>query len=137
MAGSAAYARIKSDVMAIAVRIPPGRVATHKQIGVHLKVMPRHVAYILATLDDADRETVPWWRVVADGGAIGRHLRRDEQLQRLRAEGIVLSPVGIVQDLAECWIDDVAAMLAGTLKPRPPRPRSRARGMRDKPVSSI
>ena len=137
MSGSAAYARIKADVLAIALRIPAGRVATHKQIGTHLKVMPRHIAYIFATLDDTERETLPWWRVVADGGAVGRHLRRDEQMQRLRADGIVLSPVGIVQDLAERWIDGIAALLAGRVKAPPPVPKSRARGMRDKPSSSV
>jgi methylated-DNA-protein-cysteine methyltransferase related protein len=141
MAGSDAYARIKADVLAIASRIPSGRVATHKQIGTHLKVMPRHVAYILATLDDLERETVPWWRVVADGGAVGRHLRRDEQMQRLRADGVVLSPVGIVQDLAERWITDVTALMAGTVKaisvvPEDAKP-SRSRGMRGKPTSSV
>ena len=140
MASSAAYAGIKADVLAIAARVPAGRVATHKQIGTHLKVMPRHVAYILATLDDADLEAVPWWRVVADGGAIGRHLRRDDQMQKLRVEGIVLSPVGIVQDLAERWVDDINALMAGRIKPvdiAPPTQKSRARGMRDKPASSL
>lgn len=137
MSGSATYARIKADVFAIAARIPAGRVATHKQIGTHLKVMPRHVAFILATLDETERETIPWWRVVADGGAIGRHLRRDDQMRLLRADGIILSPVGIVQDLAERWIDDVSALLAGRVQAPPPVPISRARGMRDKPSSSV
>jgi methylated-DNA-protein-cysteine methyltransferase related protein len=144
MAGSAAYARIKADVLDLARRIPAGRVATHKHIGVYLKVMPRHIAYILATLDGLERETVPWWRVVADGGAIGRHLRRDEQMQRLRAEGVVLSPVGIVQDLAERAIEDVAALAAGRILQAPTQPvsvtdvkPSRSRGMRGKPTSSV
>ena len=136
MAGSAAYARIKTDVLAIVALIPRGRVATHKHIGRHLKVMPRHVATILATLDDADRAAVPWWRVVADGGAIGRHVRRDDQMQRLRADGVVLSPVGIVQDLAERWIEDIGALLAGQVK-SPPEPKSRARGLRNKPTSTV
>ncbi len=139
MAGSDAYTRIKADVMAIAMRIPLGRVVTHKQIGAHLRVMPRHVAYILATLDDGDREGVPWWRVVADGGAVGRHLRRDEQMQRLRSDGVVLSPVGIVQDLAERWVADIDALLAGRVHgvaPSAAKP-SRSRGIRGKPTSSV
>ncbi len=147
MAGSAAYARIKSDVLDIAGRIPAGRVATYKHIGLHLKVMPRHVAYILATLEDLERETVPWWRVVADGGAIGRHQRRDEQMQRLRAEGIVLSPAGIVQDLAVRWIEDILGLAQGRIKAPgaelsaqafDTQPKtSRSRGMRGKPTSSV
>jgi methylated-DNA-protein-cysteine methyltransferase related protein len=143
MAASAAFVRIKADVLAIAARIPPGRVATHKQIGEHLQVMPRHVAYVLATLDELGREAVPWWRVVADGGAIGRHLRRDEQMRRLRDDGVVLSPVGIVQDLAERWIADVDALIAGRVKAvevpsggRPDANPSRSRGIRGAPKSS-
>ena len=58
MAGSAQFARIKSDVLAITTKITLGRVATHKQIGQHLKVEPRHVAYILSTLDAAPTEQI-------------------------------------------------------------------------------
>ena len=130
-------ARIRAEVLAVIWRIPAGRVATHKQIGAHLKIMPRHVATLLATLDAAECESVPWWRVVADGGAIGRHQRRDDQMQRLRADGIIVAPVGIVQDLAERGIDDIAALLAGKVKAPSTPPKSRARGMRDKPKSSI
>jgi methylated-DNA-protein-cysteine methyltransferase related protein len=138
MTGSDAYVRIKADVLALVGRIPQGRVATHKQIGMHLNVMPRHVAYILATLDDQDRNRVPWWRVVADGGAVGRHLRRDEQMSRLRADTVVLSPVGIVQDLNERWIADMDALVAGRVPPiiAAERP-SRSRGMRGTPKSSV
>ena len=140
MAGSAQFARIKSDVLAITTKITLGRVATHKQIGQHLKVEPRHVAYILSTLDAAERTNVPWWRVVADGGAIGRHLHRDDQMAQLRAEGVVLSPVGIVQDLEVRKVASLAVLMQpGPARPEPPLiiPASRARGMRDKPVSSI
>jgi hypothetical protein len=88
---------------------------------------------------------VPWWRVVADGGAIGRHLRRDEQMRRLRADGIVLSPVGIVQDLQKRWIEDIDALMDGLIKAveiaaasdAPQAKPSRSRGMRGAPKSSV
>jgi methylated-DNA-protein-cysteine methyltransferase related protein len=139
MAGSVAYARIKSDVISIVMKIPSGRLATHGAIGRHLAVFPRHVAYVLATLGDIERETVPWWRVVADGGAIGRHQRRDDQMLRLKAEGCAVAPAGIIQDFAERVVQDVANpptqpidnLGAADVKP------SRSRGMRGRPGSSI
>jgi methylated-DNA-protein-cysteine methyltransferase related protein len=139
MAGSVAYARIKKDVVAIVMTIPAGRLATLGAIGLHLAVFPRHVAYVLATLNDLERETVPWWRVVADGGAIGRHQRRDDQMSRLKSEGCAVAPAGIVQDFAERAIRDVAnpptlpLVKTMTADGKP----ARSRGMRGNPVSSV
>ena len=137
MAGSVAYARIKADVIAIVDRIPAGRLATHGAIGRHLAVVPRHVAYVLAMLDDSERETIPWWRVVADGGAIGRHQRRDDQMQRLKREGCAVAPAGIVQDFAARVVADVTAPGAA-IAPAPTtadgKP-ARSRGMKSHPVT--
>ncbi len=74
--------------------------------------MPRHIATILANLDDEERDRVPWHRVVADGGAIGRHRHRDDQIARLRADGLPVSAAGIVGGME-------AAMVANLPKPRP------------------
>lgn len=134
---SGAYARIKSDVLALVARVPAGYVVTHKQIGDHLKVSPQHVANVIAGLDDRDRTIVPWWRVVADGGAIGRHPKRDEHFKRLTDEGNVLSPVGIVQDLAARRAADVANPPKEARKVDVAAKPSRARGMRDKPQSTL
>jgi methylated-DNA-protein-cysteine methyltransferase related protein len=139
MAGSVAYARIKSDVIALVTKIPAGRLATHGAMGQHLAVFPRHVAYVLATLSDVELETVPWWRVVADGGAIGRHQRRDDQMRRLKAEGCAVAPAGIVQDFAERVIKDMANPPRGPLEPpvmADGKP-ARSRGMRGRPASSV
>jgi methylated-DNA-protein-cysteine methyltransferase related protein len=139
MAVSAAYARIKTDVVAIVVKIPAGRVVTHGAISRHLKVFARHVAYILATLDAGERETVPWWRVVADGGAVGRHQRRDDQMLRLKREGCAVAPAGIVQDFSERVVLDLAAPLAA-MPERPMTPDgkpSRSRGMKGRPATSL
>ena len=137
MAGSVAYARIKADVIAIVDQIPAGRLATHGAIGRHLAVVPRHVAYVLSMLNDSERETIPWWRVVADGGAIGRHQRRDDQMQRLRHEGCAVAPAGIVQDFAARVVADVTAPGAA-IEPAPTtadgRP-ARSRGKKSHPVA--
>lgn len=133
----AMHARIKRDVLSLVARVPAGYVVTHKQIGDHLKVSPQHIANVIAGLDDVDRQDVPWWRVVADGGAIGRHPRRDEHFRRLVEEGDVLSPVGIVQDLATRRVPDLANPPKEPRKVEAAAKPSRARGMRDKPQSTL
>ncbi len=134
---SGAHARIKGDVLALLARVPAGYVVTHKQIGDHLKVSPQHIANVIAGLDDRDRTDVAWWRVVADGGAIGRHPKRDEHFRRLTDEGNVLSPVGIVQDLAARRVPDIAHPPKEPRKVETAAKPSRARGMRDKPKSTL
>ena len=140
MAGPPANARIRRDVMSVVETIPAGRVSTHGDIGRRLAIAPRLVASILSMLGDSERETVPWWRVVADGGAIGRHRWRDAQIARLRAEGIPVAPAGIVRELAERRVRSLGASKPPARpKPAPapeaaPTPRSRARGMKSHPV---
>lgn len=137
MNGGPAYARIKRDILALAARVPAGYVVTHKQIAAHLKVSPQHIANVVTSLDDTDRTSIPWWRIVADGGAIGRHSHRDEQFQRLIAEGNALSPVGIVQDLAARRVPDLANPPGEPRKSEPTLKPSRSRGMLGKPQSSL
>lgn len=112
MTGSPPFAHIKADVLAVIASVPHGKVTTLTAIAMCLGVMPRHVATIVAGLDAEDIDTVPWHRVVAEGGAVGRHQRRDAQIRLLRADGLAVSPVGIVGGLE-------AAMLTKLTKPRP------------------
>ena len=65
MAKSPFFARIKADVLTIVASIPEGQVVTFRDIGAHLDVMPRHVAYILKMLDAEERAAFPADRVVA------------------------------------------------------------------------
>lgn len=65
MAKSPFFARIKADVLTIVASIPEGSVVTFRDIGAHLDVMPRHVAYILKMLDAEERAAFPAERVVA------------------------------------------------------------------------
>ncbi|MBC8159581.1 MAG: MGMT family protein [Roseiflexaceae bacterium] len=91
MPKSAAYARIKSNVLAITRSIPHGRVSSFQAIGQHLDVVPRQVAYLLATLSSSEQQTVPWYRVVSDTGTLDRdkydHIGRSQK-ELLAEEGI-------------------------------------------------
>mgnify|MGYP002777082728 CR=1 FL=1 len=67
MAGSPFFDRIRRDVLAIARSVPAGKAVTYADIGQHLDVMPRHVAYILKTLPDPASEGVDPARIIASG----------------------------------------------------------------------
>lgn len=69
MAGSPFFARIKADVLAIARSVPAGQAITYADIGQHLDVMPRHVAYILKMLPDPAAEGIDPARIIASDAA--------------------------------------------------------------------
>jgi methylated-DNA-protein-cysteine methyltransferase related protein len=71
MANSPFFARIKADVLQIIAAVPEGRVVSFTDVGQHLDVVPRHIAYILATLEDDQKMILPWYRAVAEGGKLG------------------------------------------------------------------
>lgn len=105
MPKSEAFARIHAEVMQVANAIPSGQVTTFAAIGAFLDVVPRQVAFLLARRNDSDREAVPWYRVVADDGALGRP-KYDawgrSQRELLEAEGIVFNGRNQVRDLTSC-----------------------------------
>lgn len=102
MPKSAAFIRITADVLGVVRDVPRDRVCTYAAVGRHLDVMVRHVAHILATLTDDERLGLPWHRLVAASGAINRteHGRGAEQRAALEAEGVAVSPGGVLSDLA-------------------------------------
>lgn len=133
MIGDMSIPHGKSDLVRLLSAIPAGYVVTHAALARHLGLQSNVVAHILATLDDSERAACPWWRVVADGGAIGRHIRRDDQIARLKADGVPLSGVGIVQELTDRRVSDPAQPPAMPF-PHPvmeggPKP-ARSRGMK-------
>ena len=132
MAKSPAFARIKSDVLAIVAALPQGRVASAADIGRQIDVPARHVAYILTTLDEGERAVTPWWRVVADGGAIGRHKRREDQIVGLKRDGVTVSAAGIVADFAARRVTAFKAAPSGVTR-RPDVPVEPARGSSEAP----
>ena len=101
MARSFGAARFKSKVLAVVAAIPEGRVTTYGAIGQHLHGTARQVAFVLARLTVEESQRLPWFRVVAANGvvstiklgAVGRR-----QIQRLRAEGIAVTPRNKVED---------------------------------------
>jgi methylated-DNA-protein-cysteine methyltransferase related protein len=132
--------KIRADVLDVIRRVPAGRVATHGQIGAEMGIAPAHIAAVMAVLTDDERSTAPWWRVVADGGAIGRHAGRDIQIQKLRAEGLLVAPVGIVQEMAQRRVASLAPVPPGRATPEatPKEPaRSLSRGMKGRPTSTV
>lgn len=74
LAIKATYTRMNADVLAVVRSIPAGRLTTVDAISTFLGVPVRHVTFLLARRFDADRESVPWHRVLAHRGALGRVL---------------------------------------------------------------
>jgi methylated-DNA-protein-cysteine methyltransferase related protein len=99
LAKSLFFLRIKEDVLAVVASIPKARITTFLAIGEHLDVMPRHIAYILTTLEDDKKAILPWHRVVGDGGALCKpKLGADgiSQAGLLTSEGIQLHDSAVV-----------------------------------------
>lgn len=99
MPGSPAFARVKSEVMAVAHAIPPGRVTTYAAVAQFLDLTARQVAYLLALRNDEAREAAPWHRVVGEGGVLGKPRRNgfgESQADLLAAEGVTVDPDGRV-----------------------------------------
>lgn len=114
--------------------VPAGRLVTIDVLARHLGINRPETQGLVAAQRDAAEGTLPWHRVVAEGGAIGRHRHGDLQMARLRAEGIPVSPAGIVEGLAERAVQDLTRQA-----PSPPPPASpssspgRSRGMKSHP----
>lgn len=86
------FIRIKGQVLELTRAIPPGRVTAFGDIGDYLEVVPRHVAWILATLDDEEYQEVPWHRVVGEGGVVPKRRARPgpDQAELLAMEGVTV-----------------------------------------------
>lgn len=99
---SPAFARIRAEVLAAACAVPRGRVTTYSAIAEHLEVVPRHVAFVLAGLKDAEVEAIPWHRVVAADGALRQSSRAGlrRQKERLAAEGVAVARGPRIADFA-------------------------------------
>jgi methylated-DNA-protein-cysteine methyltransferase related protein len=106
MAKSDAFTRIKQDVLSMTLSISAGLVSTYRSLGEHIDVMPRHVAYILATLTDEESAVVPWHRVVAEKGAVStrNRARAKVQVERLQAEGIPFESAYQIQSFDDVFV---------------------------------
>jgi methylated-DNA-protein-cysteine methyltransferase related protein len=99
-AASPFFARIQKDVFEILKSVPKGALVTFKDIGVHLDVVPRHVAYILAMPDPALRSEVPWHRAIPHNGVLKTTKAQSgpTQAELLKKEGMLVLPNGAMVD---------------------------------------
>jgi methylated-DNA-protein-cysteine methyltransferase-like protein len=101
---SAAFSRIRAEVIRLVGMIPPGKFTTYGGIAVHMNVAALHVAFVMSSLTDEESATVPWHRVVSSDARLSRKMpaalaRR--QRQRLEAEGMKISAKGFIQNSDE------------------------------------
>lgn len=137
---------LRGRLMALLAAIPAGRVTTPEAIATQLDAAPAWVRTAIGRLSEDELQMVPWHRVVAVGGAIGRGPWRETQFARLVREGIAVSPAGVVQDMGRVLLGN-QANLPRTPAGRTPSPHasptmpdgvspvtsSRSRGMKDRP----
>ncbi|CCB64586.1 MULTISPECIES: MGMT family protein [unclassified Hyphomicrobium] len=125
---------VKAELLKLLRKIPLGRVASSDRLASELGVPAPLVVMLMGQLSEDERDLVPWHRVVAKGGAIGRGPHRDQQFARLVREGVMVSPAGIVQDLERHMISgfDDKSLLAKAPE-EPSKMGGRSRGMKDRP----
>lgn len=129
--------RTKAELLTLVRSIPAGSVVSADVLAQHIGVTLPLIVTLLANLTEDERETSPWHRVVAKGGAIGRGPHRDAQFAKLIREGVPVSPAGVVQDMARVAVMDFdpvspAKTNRAGMKPAA-APHSRSRGMKDRP----
>ena len=126
--------RLLSDLAAALSHVPASRVVPVNVLALHLGLNRPAAVRLVSALSDAERQSLPWHRVVAEGGAIGRHALRDEQISRLRAEGVPVSPAGIIDEFRERAVSTLG-QAAEVLAPAAASggKATRSRGMRDRP----
>ena len=77
----------RADLLTLVRAVPIGRVTTFDVLAQKIGEPLALVQSLIAHLSEDEREFVPWHRVVAKGGAIGRGPHRDQQFARLVREG--------------------------------------------------
>jgi methylated-DNA-protein-cysteine methyltransferase related protein len=127
LSGSPFYARIKADVMAVAWLIPEGRVVTYGDVGAHLDVVPRHIAYILARLEPPASDAFSCHRVVGKDGVV----RDAAQRAALESDGVIISASGAIADfeVARITLTEIQGMIPPQVRP-PDAPVSKPRTRR-------
>lgn len=126
--------RTRDMMLSALANVPAGRVVPLDVMARHLGVMRPAMLKLVADLSASDDATCAWHRIVAEGGAIGRHARRDVQIARLKSEGVPVSPAGIVDGFAGRAVRDLSV----AAPPLPPAEVAtgkpgRSRGMKERP----
>lgn len=123
----------KAELLELLSKIPLGHVISPDTLARELEVSAPLIVTFLAQLSEDERDLVPWHRVVAKGGAIGRGPYRDQQFARLVREGVMVSPAGIVQDLDRHMLSSIDEVSLPKDPPTAPKPGGRSRGMKERP----
>lgn len=98
---SAAFARIRAEVIRLVGLIPSGRFTTYGSIAVHMNVMARHVAFVMSRLTPEESAGLPWHRVVSSDARVSQKMPEAiarRQRRRLQAEGMKIDARGFIQD---------------------------------------
>jgi len=98
---SQAFACIRAEVIRLVALIPAGKFTTYGSIAVHMNVMARHVAFVMARLTDAESARLPWHRVVSADARLSPKMDpelREIQRSRLEAEGLTIDPNGYIRN---------------------------------------
>jgi methylated-DNA-protein-cysteine methyltransferase-like protein len=127
--------RSKAELLSLLRKVPVGFVTTAEGLADQIGVAAPLVVTMLAQLNEDERDLVPWHRVVAKGGGIGRGPQRDRQFALLVREGVTVSPAGIVQDLARHMLIafDEALLTKADALPQSAQRGGRSRGMKLRP----
>jgi methylated-DNA-protein-cysteine methyltransferase related protein len=98
---SAAFARIRAEVIRLVGLIPPGKFTTYGTIAVHMNVTARHVASVMSRLTDEESAALPWHRVVSSDARLSPKMNQDlsnVQRSRLESEGMKIDAKGFIVD---------------------------------------
>ncbi|MFN7560677.1 MAG: MGMT family protein [Prosthecobacter sp.] len=98
---SKAFANIRAEVLRLVALIPEGKFTTYGSIAIHMNVMARHVAFVMARLTEEESAALPWHRVVSADARLSPNMDpalSRQQRRRLKAEGLRIDKDGYIQD---------------------------------------
>ncbi len=125
--------RLIADLAEALARVPRGRVVPIHVLARHLGLNRPVAARLVASLVEPGQPALAWHRVVAEGGALGRHRLSAEQRRRLQAEGVPVSPAGMVDEFGARAVTDLTLAATPIAPVTAPQTRGRSRGMKDRP----
>lgn len=98
---STAFSRIRVEVLRLVALIPEGKFTTYGSIAIHMNVMARHVAFVMARLTEEESVELPWHRVVSADARLSPNMDAvlsRKQRRLLKAEGLRIDKDGYIQD---------------------------------------
>ena len=98
---SAAFARIRAEVIRLVGLIPPGKFTTYGCVAVHMNVVARQVAFVMSRLTKEEAAALPWHRVVSSDARVSPKMNPElsgVQRKRLESEGMQIDAKGSIVD---------------------------------------